>query len=74
MSAASIVRSDPTLADDAGYLKVNPKTLQHCVYQNIFGIGDCTNLPTSKTAAAAGTYLLYKFSNLIYLNLFIYLL
>ena len=25
-----------------------------CRYPNIFGIGDCTNVPTSKTAAAIG--------------------
>jgi hypothetical protein len=27
-------------------------------YPNIFGLGDCTNAPTSKTAAGAGTVLL----------------
>ena len=26
--------------------------LQHQVYENIFSLGDCSNLPTSKTAAA----------------------
>ena len=25
--------------------------MQHDVYENIFALGDCTNLPTSKTAA-----------------------
>lgn len=33
---------------------VDKETLQHKKYPNIFGIGDCTNLPTSKTAAAVG--------------------
>jgi sulfide:quinone oxidoreductase len=32
----------------------NKLTLQHNKYPNVFGIGDCTSLPTSKTAAAAG--------------------
>lgn len=40
------------LADEAGWLDVNKETLQHNKYPNVFGIGDCTNLPTSKTAAA----------------------
>lgn len=40
------------LADPSGFLKVNKQTLQHESYSNIFGIGDCTNVPTSKTAAA----------------------
>lgn len=41
-----------SLADSNGYLNVNKKTLQHVKYKNIFGIGDCTNLPTSRTTAA----------------------
>lgn len=42
------------LEDEAGWLDVNKETLQHKTYPNVFGIGDCTNLPTSKTAAAVG--------------------
>uniref|UniRef100_A0A4W4GCG6 Sulfide:quinone oxidoreductase, mitochondrial n=1 Tax=Electrophorus electricus TaxID=8005 RepID=A0A4W4GCG6_ELEEL len=41
-----------SLEDHAGWLDVNKHTLQHNKYANVFGIGDCTNLPTSKTAAA----------------------
>lgn len=41
-----------SLADKSGFLNVNKKTLQHIKYKNVFGIGDCTNLPTSRTAAA----------------------
>uniref|UniRef100_A0A8C5D9F1 Sulfide:quinone oxidoreductase, mitochondrial n=1 Tax=Gouania willdenowi TaxID=441366 RepID=A0A8C5D9F1_GOUWI len=40
------------LADEAGWLDVNKETLQHKKFPNVFGIGDCTNLPTPKTAAA----------------------
>ncbi|KAG9280980.1 sulfide:quinone oxidoreductase, mitochondrial isoform X1 [Astyanax mexicanus] len=40
------------LEDGAGWLDVNKDTLQHNTYSNVFGIGDCTNVPTSKTAAA----------------------
>ena len=41
------------LADSTGFMDVNKETLQHPKYPNVFGIGDCTNIPTSKTAAAA---------------------
>uniref|UniRef100_A0A8C9EMK1 FAD/NAD(P)-binding domain-containing protein n=1 Tax=Pavo cristatus TaxID=9049 RepID=A0A8C9EMK1_PAVCR len=40
------------VSDEVGWVDVNKETLQHKKYPNIFGIGDCTNLPTSKTAAA----------------------
>ena len=40
------------LAHENGYLDVNINTLQHNKYNNIFGLGDVANLPTSKTAAA----------------------
>ncbi|MBN3290123.1 SQOR protein, partial [Polypterus senegalus] len=41
-----------SLADEAGWLDVDKDMLQHKKYPNVFGIGDCTNLPTAKTAAA----------------------
>jgi NADH dehydrogenase FAD-containing subunit len=40
------------ISDVNGFVDVNKETLQHKKYSNIFGIGDCTNIPTSKTAAA----------------------
>ncbi len=40
------------LADKDGWLDVDPATLRHPRYGNVFGLGDCTNLPTSKTGAA----------------------
>lgn len=50
----SLVIKGSSLADEAGWLDVNKETLQHNKYPNVFGIGDCTNLPTAKTAAAVG--------------------
>lgn len=52
MSAPDALRTCTALTDAAGYLDVDKETLQHKKYKNIFGIGDCTNVPTSKTAAA----------------------
>nr|XP_009920134.1 PREDICTED: sulfide:quinone oxidoreductase, mitochondrial isoform X2 [Haliaeetus albicilla] len=40
------------VSDEVGWVDVDKETLQHKKYPNVFGIGDCTNLPTSKTAAA----------------------
>ncbi len=37
------------LADSTGYLDVNAETLQHSKYDNIFGLGDVLNVPTTKT-------------------------
>jgi sulfide:quinone oxidoreductase len=37
------------LADSTGFLDVDPYTLQHKTYDNIFGLGDVNNVPTSKT-------------------------
>lgn len=52
MSSPDVLRKCSALVDGTGYLKVNKETLQHESFPNIFGIGDCTNIPTSKTAAA----------------------
>ena len=51
MSAPEFIAKSP-LADAAGWVEVNRETLQHARFDNVFGIGDCSNLPTSKTAAA----------------------
>ena len=40
------------MADKEGWVEVDKDTLQHTRFANVFGIGDCSNLPTSKTGAA----------------------
>lgn len=40
------------LADANGWLEVDKNTLRHPRYPNVFGLGDCTSTPNSKTAAA----------------------
>ncbi|OUQ87808.1 pyridine nucleotide-disulfide oxidoreductase [Brevibacillus brevis] len=44
--------ANSALADTGGWVDVDPFTLVHKRFPSIFGIGDCTNLPTSKTGAA----------------------
>jgi len=41
------------LADVAGWLDVDPGTLQHKTYANIWGVGDVMNTTNAKTMAAA---------------------
>ncbi len=50
-SAPDFIRSS-SLANEAGWLEVDAATLQHVRHPEIFGIGDCTSAPNSKTAAA----------------------
>ncbi|EPE63066.1 pyridine nucleotide-disulfide oxidoreductase family protein [Exiguobacterium sp. S17] len=51
MQAPTFIR-ESKLADAGGWVDVDMYTLQHKQYKNVFGLGDCTNLPTSKTGAA----------------------
>ncbi|EGR32485.1 hypothetical protein IMG5_081190 [Ichthyophthirius multifiliis] len=46
------LNDSPNITDEQGYLDVDMHTLRHKKYQNIWGIGDCANLPTSKTMPA----------------------
>ena len=46
------IRVSP-LADAAGWIDVDQHSLRHKKYTNIHGLGDATNTPNAKTAAAA---------------------
>ena len=56
-SAPDVLVNSP-LVDETGFLDLNISTLHHNRYKNVFGIGDCTNCPTPRTAAAVGTVIL----------------
>jgi sulfide:quinone oxidoreductase len=51
MSAPDMIKSSP-LANATGWMDVDKFTLQHPKFPNVFPIGDCSGLPTSKTGAA----------------------
>ena len=51
MGPLEVMKGSP-VADAAGWVDVDKETLQHVRYPNIFALGDASNLPTSKTAAA----------------------
>lgn len=51
MSAPDFLKQSK-LAAGTGWVEVDPHTTQHVRYSNVFSLGDCSNLPTSKTGAA----------------------
>ncbi|MGV6840297.1 MAG: TIGR01244 family sulfur transferase [Planktomarina sp.] len=51
-TAPDFIRVSP-LADAAGWVDVNKQTLRHTQFDNIWSLGDVTNAPNAKTAAAA---------------------
>ena len=51
-TAPDFIRVSP-LADAAGWVDVDPATLRHKTYGNIWSLGDVMNAPNAKTMAAA---------------------
>ncbi|WP_367391317.1 FAD/NAD(P)-binding oxidoreductase [Lewinella sp. LCG006] len=47
----NFIKNSP-LAAETGWVEVDKHTTQHTRYANVFSLGDCSNLPTSKTGAA----------------------
>lgn len=45
------IKNSP-LAAETGWVNVDKHTTQHVKYPNVFSLGDCSSLPTSKTGAA----------------------
>jgi len=54
MTAPDFIKESPLAIQEGpgGWVDVNKLTLQHNRYPNVFGLGDASSLPTSKTAAA----------------------
>lgn len=52
MRSPKFIRESPLACKNGGWVDVHKHTLQHVKYDNVFGIGDNSNLPTSKTGAA----------------------
>ncbi len=50
MGPLDVTKGSPLGA--AGWIEVDKHTLQHVTYPDVFSLGDCSNLPTSKTGAA----------------------
>lgn len=50
-SAPDVIKASE-LADTAGWVDVDKFTTQHVRFPNVFSLGDCSSLPTSRTGAA----------------------
>lgn len=61
------LRNSP-LADVSGFCEVNPKTLQHVRYPDIFSLGDACSSPNTKTAAAIRKQIVIVAENLLTLK------
>ncbi|SEQ50586.1 NAD(P)/FAD-dependent oxidoreductase [Nitrosomonas ureae] len=57
--------SKSPLSDASGLCEVNPKTLQHPRYSNIFSLGDVCSSPNAKTAAADRKQIVIVAENLL---------
>jgi sulfide:quinone oxidoreductase len=64
MGTHAFLRNSP-LAAANGYVDVDKFTLQHNKFKNVFSLGDCANLPTSKTVAALTSQTPTVVSNLV---------
>lgn len=62
--APDFLRDSP-LADASGFCEVNPKTLQHTRFANIFSLGDACSSPNTKTAAAVRKQIVIVAENLL---------
>ncbi|KAF9357760.1 hypothetical protein BGX26_003111 [Mortierella sp. AD094] len=51
MGAPDFIKASP-LANGDGWVDVDKETLRHNKFSNVYALGDCSSLPTSKTAAA----------------------
>lgn len=51
MSAPNFI-SKSALANEAGWVDVDKYSTQHTKFKNVFSLGDCSSLPTSRTGAA----------------------
>jgi len=65
MSPQPCLAGNSKLVDAAGFVDVNKRTTQHVSYENVFSLGDCSNIPTSKTAAAVASQNAILSSNLL---------
>lgn len=63
-AAPDFLRDSP-LADAGGFCEVNPKTLQHTRFANIFSLGDACSSPNTKTAAAVRKQIVIVAENLL---------
>ncbi|XP_012274037.1 sulfide:quinone oxidoreductase, mitochondrial [Orussus abietinus] len=65
MGPPEILKAHKSLTNEIGFLTVDAKTLRHNKYLNVYGIGDCTNTPNSKTMAAVASQAKVLYKNIL---------
>lgn len=65
-SAPDFIKKSP-LANESGWIDVNPNTLQHNKFPNVFGLGDAAGTTNAKTAAAVRKQVPVVVDNILYL-------
>ncbi|XP_041978426.1 sulfide:quinone oxidoreductase, mitochondrial isoform X1 [Aricia agestis] len=65
MRTPDFLQNAGDVVNDCGFVTVDKYSLQHTKYPNIYGIGDCTDTPNSKTAAAVSKQSLVVEHNLL---------
>jgi sulfide:quinone oxidoreductase len=63
-SAPDFIKNSP-LAGAAGWIEVDPNTLRHTRYPNVFALGDATTTPNTKTGAAVKSQVPVAVENLL---------
>jgi len=63
-SAPDFIKSSP-LASAGGWIEVDQNTLRHTKYPNVFGLGDATTTPNTKTGAAVKSQVPVAVANLL---------
>jgi sulfide:quinone oxidoreductase len=66
MSSPDFIKNSK-LANEGGWVEVDKYSLQHVRYSNVFSLGDCSSLPTSRTGAAIRKQVPVLVENLIHL-------
>lgn len=64
----NLIDAGLSTAESNNFLDVDQETLRHKKYPNIFGLGDCNNLPTTKSYFG-GCYQLHVAANNVFRNL-----
>eukprot|EP01025_Chloroclados_australasicus_P024554 TRINITY_DN2460_c0_g2_i1.p1 TRINITY_DN2460_c0_g2~~TRINITY_DN2460_c0_g2_i1.p1 ORF type:complete len:473 (-),score=30.48 TRINITY_DN2460_c0_g2_i1:297-1715(-) len=65
MGPHKFLSESPLAQPESGWVDVDPYSLQHARYPNIFALGDCASLPTGRTAAAVASEVPVLVHNLI---------
>ncbi|XP_043279337.1 sulfide:quinone oxidoreductase, mitochondrial isoform X2 [Venturia canescens] len=65
MGPPEILKRHGILTNEAGFLCVDSQTLRHTRYKNIYGLGDCTTTPNSKTMAAIASQAKVLYENIM---------